>query len=201
MKAAVLLATAAHAAKQAVEEPAESPVACVPASKINIRLPARLGGRARRALGAAAERFHRAPAAARAPPRRSAARRPIIFAPRACGAATATAARRDRARRPPRPRPPRPPRPQPQTRRFLIDPVKEMVNKGIETATTGAGWLKGGPQMVSDVVCGIIDTWVSVIDPNEGTIRKAMSGDAATLDELASLASTIGSIVFVVCVA
>ena len=73
-----------------------------------------------------------------------------------------------------------------------------MVNKGIETATTGAGWLKGGPQMVSDVVCGIIDTWVSVIDPNEGTIRKAMSGDAATLDELASLASTIGSIVFVV---
>ena len=83
-------------------------------------------------------------------------------------------------------------------RRFLIDPVKEMVNKGIETATTGAGWLKGGPQMVSDVVCGIIDTWVSVIDPNEGTIRKAMSGDAATLDELASLASTIGSIVFVV---
>ena len=83
-------------------------------------------------------------------------------------------------------------------RRFLIDPVKEMVNKGIETATTGAGWLKGGPQMVSDVVCGIVDTWVSVIDPNEGTIRKAMSGDAATLDELASLASTIGSIVFVV---
>ena len=73
-----------------------------------------------------------------------------------------------------------------------------MVNKGIETATTGVGWLKGGPQMVSDVVCGIIDTWVSVIDPNEGTIRKAMSGDAATLDELASLASTIGSIVFVV---
>ena len=73
-----------------------------------------------------------------------------------------------------------------------------MVNKGIETATTGAGWLKGGPQMVSDVVCGIVDTWVSVIDPNEGTIRKAMSGDAATLDELASLASTIGSIVFVV---
>ena len=73
-----------------------------------------------------------------------------------------------------------------------------MINKGIETATTGAGWLKGGPQMVSDVVCGIIDTWVSVIDPNEGTIRKAMSGDAATLDELASLASTIGSIVFVV---
>ena len=72
------------------------------------------------------------------------------------------------------------------------------MNKGIETATTGAGWLKGGPQMVSDVVCGIIDTWVSVIDPNEGTIRKAMSGDAATLDELASLASTIGSIVFVV---
>ena len=83
-------------------------------------------------------------------------------------------------------------------RRFLIDPVKEMVNKGIETATTGAGWLKGGPQMVSDVVCGVVDTWVSVIDPNEGTIRKAMSGDAATLDELASLASTIGSIVFVV---
>ena len=73
-----------------------------------------------------------------------------------------------------------------------------MVNKGIETAATGAGWLKGGPQMVSDVVCGIIDTWVSVIDPNDGTIRKAMSGDAATLDELASLASTIGSIVFVV---
>ena len=73
-----------------------------------------------------------------------------------------------------------------------------MINKGIETAATGAGWLKGGPQMVSDVVCGIIDTWVSVIDPNEGTIRKAMSGDAATLDELASLASTIGSIVFVV---
>ena len=73
-----------------------------------------------------------------------------------------------------------------------------MINKGIETATTGAGWLKGGPQMVSDVVCGIVDTWVSVIDPNEGTIRKAMSGDAATLDELASLASTIGSIVFVV---
>ena len=83
-------------------------------------------------------------------------------------------------------------------RRFLIDPVKEMVAKGIETATTGAGWLKGGPQMVSDVVCGVVDTWVSVIDPNEGTIRKAMSGDAATLDELASLASTIGSIVFVV---
>ena len=108
MKASVLLATAAHAAKQAVEEPAESPVA------------------------------------------------------------------------------------------FLIDPVKEMVAKGIETATTGAGWLKGGPQMVSDVVCGVVDTWVSVIDPNEGTIRKAMSGDAATLDELASLASTIGSIVFVV---
>ena len=94
--------------------------------------------------------------------------------------------------------PERPPRPQPQTRRFLIDPVKEMVAKGIETATTGAGWLKGGPQMVSDVVCGVVDTWVSVIDPNEGTIRKAMSGDAATLDELASLASTIGSIVFVV---
>ena len=84
------------------------------------------------------------------------------------------------------------------TRRFLVDPVKEMVAKGIETATTGAGWLKGGPQMVSDVVCGVVDTWVSVIDPNEGTIRKAMSGDAATLDELASLASTIGSIVFVV---
>merc|ERR1719456_1629385 len=106
MKAAVLLATAAHAAKQAVEEPAESPVA------------------------------------------------------------------------------------------FLIDPVKEMINKGIETAGTGAGWLKGGPQMVSDVVCGIIDTWVSVIDPNDGTIRgPQMSGDAATLDELASLASTIGSIV------
>ena len=83
-------------------------------------------------------------------------------------------------------------------RRFLIDPVKEMINKGIETATTGAGWLKGGPQMVSDVVCGVVDTWVSVIDPNEGTIRKAMSGDAATLDELASLASTIASIVFVV---
>ena len=83
-------------------------------------------------------------------------------------------------------------------RRFLVDPVKEMVAKGIETATTGAGWLKGGPQMVSDVVCGVVDTWVSVIDPNEGTIRKAMSGDAATLDELASLASTIGSIVFVV---
>ena len=35
MKAAVLLATAAHAAKQAVEEPAESPVACVPASLPN----------------------------------------------------------------------------------------------------------------------------------------------------------------------
>ena len=84
------------------------------------------------------------------------------------------------------------------THRFLVDPVKEMVAKGIETATTGAGWLKGGPQMVSDVVCGVVDTWVSVIDPNEGTIRKAMSGDAATLDELASLASTIGSIVFVV---
>ena len=124
--------------------------------------------------GAAAERFHRAPAAARPPPRRSAARRPIKIAPRACGAATAS------------------------TRRFLVDPVKEMVAKGIETATTGAGWLKGGPQMVSDVVCGVVDTWVSVIDPNEGTIRKAMSGDAATLDELASLASTIGSIVFVV---
>ena len=84
------------------------------------------------------------------------------------------------------------------THRFLVDPVKEMVAKGIEIATTGAGWLKGGPQMVSDVVCGVVDTWVSVIDPNEGTIRKAMSGDAATLDELASLASTIGSIVFVV---
>ena len=83
-------------------------------------------------------------------------------------------------------------------RRFLIDPVKEMVNKGIETAATGAGWLKGGPQMVSDVVCGVVDTWVSVIDPNEGTIRKAMSGDAATLDALASLASPIGAIVFVV---
>ena len=84
------------------------------------------------------------------------------------------------------------------TRRFLVDPVKEMVAKGIETATTGAGWLKGGPQMVSDVVCGVVDTWVSVIDPNEGTIRKAMSGDAATLDKLADLAVTIGSIVFVV---
>ena len=46
MKAAVLLATAAHAAKQAVEEPAESPVAYVPVSHyIRLRAAvARWGG-------------------------------------------------------------------------------------------------------------------------------------------------------------
>ena len=169
MKAAVLLATAAHAAKQAVEEPAESPVAYVPVSHyIRLRAAvARAGGQPR----SASIEPPRPPGPRRVDRRRG--------GPQNCAARVW---RRDRI----------------HTHRFLIDPVKEMVAKGIETATTGAGWLKGGPQMVSDVVCGVVDTWVSVIDPNEGTIRKAMSGDAATLDELASLASTIGSIVFVV---
>jgi len=81
---------------------------------------------------------------------------------------------------------------------FLLDPVMEMVHKGLETATTASGWVKGGPQMVSDAVCWGADTAVAVLDPNGGTIRRAMSGDAATLDELANLASTIGCIVFVV---
>ena len=170
MKAAVLLATAAHAAKQAVEEPAESPVAYVPVSHyIRLRAAvARAGGQ----------------------PRSASIEPPRPPGPRRVDRRRGAPSKLRRARVAPRPRP--------QQRRFLIDPVKEMVAKGIETATTGAGWLKGGPQMVSDVVCGVVDTWVSVIDPNEGTIRKAMSGDAATLDELASLASTIGSIVFVV---
>ena len=156
MKAAVLLATAAEAAKQAKRSlPSRRSRACPRAAKLTFGCRACRAAVARRGQRGASS----SSAAARPPPRRSAARRPITR-PRG-GRRIAT--------------------PQEVPRRR---PRQGDGAKGIETATTGAGCLKAACRWSpTSSAASLIP--VSVTHPTRAR-PKAMSKDAATLDELRS---------------
>ena len=77
---------------------------------------------------------------------------------------------------------------------WLGGPVAQVFDKGVETLGVVLGWATATPQVVADVVTWGADTAMSL----PATARDVVTGDADTLDKLADLAVTIGSIVFVV---
>jgi len=77
---------------------------------------------------------------------------------------------------------------------WLGGPVLQVFDKGLETVGVALGWATGAPHVVADVITWGADTAVSVT----ATARDVVTGDADTLDTLADLALTIGSIVFVI---
>lgn len=77
---------------------------------------------------------------------------------------------------------------------WLGGPVLQVFDKGLETVGVALGWATGAPHVVADVITWGADTAVAV----PATARDVVTGDADTLDTLADLALTIGSIVFVI---
>ena len=94
---------------------------------------------------------------------------------------------------------------------WLGGPVAQVFDKGVETLGVVLGWITAGPQVVADVVACVGNHWVegreTLITAQvitwgadtamslPATARDVVTGDAGTLDKLADLAVTIGSIV------
>ncbi len=94
---------------------------------------------------------------------------------------------------------------------WLGGPVAQVFDKGAETLGVVLGWITAGPQVVADVVACVGNHWVegreTLITAQvitwgadtamslPATARDVVTGDAGTLDKLADLAVTIGSIV------
>ena len=95
---------------------------------------------------------------------------------------------------------------------WLGGPVAQVFDKGVETLGVVLGWITAGPQVVADVVACVekstrreirtvtpstqVITWgADTAMSLPATARDVATGDAATLDTLADLAVTIGSIV------